>query len=67
MKTEQGSTLKGLNNDEVIKSREKYGYNLLTPPKRPSMWLLYLEKFKDPVIQVLLIAALFSLVISIVL
>ena len=66
MKTEQGSTIKGLTNDEVLKSREKYGYNLLTPPKRPSMWILYLEKFKDPVIQVLLIAALFSLVISII-
>ena len=66
MKTEQDSTIKGLNNEEVIRSREKYGYNVLTPPKRPSMWLLYLEKFRDPVIQVLLVAALFSLVISVI-
>ena len=38
----------------------------MTPPKRPSMWKLYLEKFQDPVVKVLLVAAFFSLVISIV-
>lgn len=41
----------GLTDDEVRKSREKYGVNLLTPPKRPSLWKLYLEKFEDPVDQ----------------
>ena len=56
----------GLTDDEVRKSREKYGVNLLTPPKRPSLWKLYLEKFEDPVVRVLLVAALFSLIISIV-
>lgn len=40
--------------------------NLLTPPKRPSIWKLYLEKFQDPVIKVLLVAAAFSLLISII-
>ena len=40
--------------------------NLLTPPKRPSMWKLYLEKFRDPVIRILLVAAFFSLVIAII-
>lgn len=43
----------GLTDDEVRKSREKYGVNLLTPPKRPSLWKLYLEKFEDPVVRVL--------------
>lgn len=56
----------GLSEEEVLQSREKYGTNLLTPPKRPSLWKLYLEKFEDPVVRVLLVAALFSLIISII-
>lgn len=56
----------GLTDNEVLASREKYGVNLLTPPKRPSLWKLYLEKFEDPVVRVLLVAAAFSLVISII-
>lgn len=56
----------GLTDSEVKESREKYGVNLLTPPKRPSLWKLYLEKFEDPVVRVLLVAALFSLIISII-
>ena len=58
--------LNGLTDQEVIDSRQKYGENLLTPPKRPSIWKLYLEKFQDPVIRVLLVAAVFSLIISII-
>ena len=58
--------LTGLTDQEVIVSREKNGINLLTPPKRPSIWKLYLEKFQDPVIRVLLVAAVFSLIISII-
>lgn len=56
----------GLTDEQVRKSRAEYGVNLLTPPKRPSLWKLYLEKFEDPVVRVLLVAALFSLIISIV-
>lgn len=55
----------GLTDEQVRKSRNEHGANLLTPPKRPSLWKLYLEKFEDPVVRVLLVAALFSLVISI--
>ena len=58
--------LTGLTDQEVIASREKNRINLLTPPKRPSIWKLYLEKFQDPVIRVLLVAAVFSLIISII-
>ena len=58
--------LNGLTDQEVIASRQKHGENLLTPPKRPSIWKLYLEKFQDPVIRVLLVAAVFSLIISII-
>ena len=56
----------GLTDNEVLQSREKNGANLLTPPKRPSLWKLYLEKFEDPVVRVLLVAAAFSLIISII-
>ena len=56
----------GLTDAEVNESRARHGVNLLTPPKRPSLWKLYLEKFEDPVVRVLLVAALLSLIISIV-
>ena len=64
--TKPENVLNGLSDKQVQESREKYGWNLLTPPKRPSMWKLYLEKFNDPVIRILLVAAFFSLVISII-
>lgn len=62
----QDSRFKGLTDQKVLQNRQKYGMNLLTPPKRPSIWKLYLEKFQDPVIKVLLVAAAFSLLISII-
>ena len=64
--TKPDNALHGLSDKQVQESRETYGWNLLTPPKRPSMWKLYLEKFNDPVIRILLVAAFFSLVISII-
>ncbi len=54
----------GLTDQQVTESRAKYGNNLLTPPPRTSAWKLYLEKFNDPIIRVLLLAACFSFVIS---
>ena len=62
----QDNALHGLSDKQVQESRNTYGWNLLTPPKRPSMWKLYLEKFNDPVIRILLVAAFFSLVISMI-
>ena len=64
--TEPEVKINGLNDNEVLESRSKYGENILTPPKRKSMWRLYLEKFNDPVIRILLFAALLSLAVSIV-
>lgn len=57
---------KGLTEKEVLESREKNGVNLLTPPKRPSLWKLYLEKFEDPIIRILLVAVVFSFIISVI-
>ncbi|MDD3108767.1 MAG: calcium-translocating P-type ATPase, PMCA-type, partial [Alistipes sp.] len=53
--------LKGLTSEEVLRSRAEHGDNRLTPPKRKSLWILFIEKFKDPVIRILLIAAFLSL------
>src|SRR5665647_2570710 len=56
----------GLSNEQVLESRKKYGSNLLTPPMRESLWKLFLEKFEDPIIRILLIAAFLSLGIAFV-
>lgn len=47
----------GLTHAEIHQSREKHGWNLLTPPVQKSAWKLLLEKFDDPVIRILLLAA----------
>lgn len=56
----------GLSEREVTESRQKHGDNTLTPPRKTSLWQLYLEKYKDPIIQILLVAATISLVLAIV-
>ena len=56
----------GLTFDYVLQSRVINGINLLTPPMRPSLCKLYLVKFEVPVVRVLLVAAAFSLIISII-
>ncbi|MDR2936526.1 MAG: calcium-translocating P-type ATPase, PMCA-type [Rikenellaceae bacterium] len=58
--------LTGLTAAAVQASRIMHGDNLITPPPRDSAWKLFLEKFRDPVIRVLLIAAFLSLAISFV-
>ncbi|WP_298614261.1 calcium-translocating P-type ATPase, PMCA-type [uncultured Odoribacter sp.] len=55
----------GLSEQQVKENREKYGENLLTPPPQVPLWKLFLEKFKDPIIRILLVAAALSLIISI--
>ncbi|MCD7710937.1 MAG: HAD-IC family P-type ATPase, partial [Porphyromonadaceae bacterium] len=55
----------GLTDEQVSESRRLHGVNLLTPPKKKSVWILFLEKFKDPIIRILLIALILSVVVSI--
>ena len=57
---------RGLNAAEVSISRLEHGENVLTPPRRQSMWRLYLEKYQDPMVRILLVAAVVSLVLSFV-
>jgi len=60
----QSYKYKGLGAKQVLESREKYGTNLLTPPERESVWKSLLNKFKDPLIIILLIAGVLSICIS---
>ena len=54
----------GLTDEQVKQSRELYGKNVLTPPQRTSLWKLYLDKYRDPIIQILLVAAFVSLILA---
>lgn len=54
----------GLSDEQVGQSRKRCGLNVLTPPRRISLWKLYLDKYRDPIIQILLVAALISLVLA---
>lgn len=56
----------GLTAAEVLQSRLEHGENVLTPPKQQSKWRLYLEKYEDPMVRILLVAALVSLALSFV-
>lgn len=56
--------LQGLGDAQVEASRSQHGENVLTPPRRTSYWKLYLDKYHDPIIQILLVAALVSLLLA---
>ena len=55
----------GLSEQQVSDSRAKYGINVLTPPPSTPLWKQFLEKFRDPLIIILLIAGVLSVAISI--
>lgn len=57
----EGINREGLNREQVITSRVKHGENMLTPPKKTSIWKLYIDKYSDPIIEILLVAAAVSL------
>lgn len=63
---EQKHHYTGLTDAQVKENRQKYGENILTPPEKEPLWKLFLEKFEDPIIRILLIAAFISLGIAIV-
>ena len=56
----------GLSQAQVTESRRRYGENVLTPPRRRSLWRLYLEKYEDPIVRILLVAAAVSLCLAFV-
>ena len=65
MRLEQDKTY-GLTDEQVNDSRREHGWNILTPVKKQPLWRLYLEKYRDPIIQILLVAAAISLVLAII-
>lgn len=54
----------GLPSDAIATSRQRFGRNALTPLPRESLWKKFLEKFADPIIKILLAAALVSMVVD---
>jgi len=63
---ESKKLLTGLTDAEISESSRIHGPNLLTPPPKVSVWKLFFEKFEDPIIRILLVAAFLSLGISFV-
>jgi len=54
----------GLTDAEVLESRKENGVNILTPPEKEPLWKRFLEKFRDPLIVILMIAGILSIGIS---
>ena len=54
----------GLTPEEVAASRAAHGENIITPQRDDSAWRLLAEKFRDPIIIVLLVAAALSLAMA---
>ena len=54
----------GLTDAQVLENRKKYGVNRLTPPEKESLWKMYLEKFEDPLIVILMVIGFFAIGVS---
>jgi Ca2+-transporting ATPase len=54
----------GLTLEAAARARDKYGYNRLTPLPREPIWKKFLEKFDEPIIKILLGAALLSMFVD---
>src|SRR5664279_1801256 len=63
---EKTTRFTGLTAQQVEESRAKHGMNVLTPPVGDPWWKLYLQKFADPVIRILMIAAVITIIVGIV-
>lgn len=54
----------GLNDDQAKSRIEKYGYNALAAKKKKSMFMRFIDQFKDFMIIVLIVAAILSGVVA---
>ena len=54
----------GLSEEQVVKNREIYGLNELATKKKKSLFVKFLEQFKDFMIIILIIAAIISGVVG---
>src|SRR5262245_27070748 len=55
---------RGLSSEAVASSRRQFGANHLTPLPREPLWKKFLEKFDEPIIKILLAAALLSMFVE---
>ncbi len=60
----QHQRYQGLTESEVAHNRAAFGLNILTPAAKTPLWRRFLDKFKDPLIIILLIAGVLSVGIS---
>src|ERR671936_1019912 len=58
------SAVDGLPDESVANSRQLFGANRLTPLPREPLWKKFLEKFDEPIIKILLAAALLSMFVE---
>jgi P-type Ca2+ transporter type 2C len=54
----------GLSTDGQVRSKQLFGVNRLTPLPREPLWKKFLDKFDEPIIKILLAAALLSMVVD---
>src|SRR5579875_1450523 len=59
-----GAAENGLSTAAVAQSLRQFGSNKLTPLPREPLWKKFLEKFEEPIIKILLGAALLSMFVD---
>ncbi len=59
-----GSGTAGLSSEAAVRSSARFGANKLTPLPREPLWEKFLEKFDEPIIKILLAAALLSMFVD---
>ena len=52
----------GLTDEQVLKSREKYGENVISEEKQKSLLMIFLEQFADLLVVILIIASIVSMI-----
>ena len=62
----ESNDFQGLTSEQAAESRRLHGVNVITPAAEDSAWRLFADKFRDPLIRVLLVAALLSFGIAVV-
>jgi len=60
----QSSTKAGLTKSEAVARLQKYGLNELKKEEKKPRWKVFLEEFKDPLIYILIAAAIISIVFN---
>lgn len=59
---ELNTSINGLKNEDVKKRLKKYGINELPKESVKTLWQIFFESFKDPIIYVLIVASVLSLI-----